>query len=107
MSSRPSEAVSAASILQEAASIVDGARQETHGPRERSFAAIAHVWNAYLDVRPGGRAAPATPADVSVLMLLLKVCRSAQGKALRDHWVDACGYAALAGELALRQVREE
>ena len=86
------------SILTEAAGIVQGARNATHGDKERSFGVIAGLWNAYLDGRkaPG----PITGQDVAACMVLLKLARSVQGTAARDHFVDAAGYAAIAGELS-------
>lgn len=90
----------ASSMLEEAAKIVAGARNATHGDKERSFAAIASVWNAYLrDVRKEA-GAPITAHDVAVMMVMMKFARSAQGQAVRDHYVDAAGYAAIAGEIA-------
>lgn len=86
----------AASMLHEAARIVAGDRNETHGAAERSFQAIANLWNAYLAGSKGG---DLTPVDVCWMMTLLKVARAANGKPTRDHFVDAAGYAALAGEL--------
>lgn len=83
----------AASILTEAATIVDGARQQTHGDRERSFGMIAALWSAYLG-------ANVNPIDVAQMMVLLKVARGKCGKMVKDHQVDQCGYSALAGELA-------
>lgn len=87
----------AGSILLEAATIVGGDRNTTHGDKERSFVVIASMWNAYLDGRktPG----PITARDVAACMVLLKLARSVQGTAVRDHFVDAAGYAAIMGEL--------
>lgn len=86
-------------ILTEAAQIVAGARNSTHGDKERSFSAIANVWTAYLANRkdPTG---PIRPHDVPLMMVLLKMQRAEWGTPIRDHWVDQCGYAALAYELA-------
>ncbi len=88
----------AGSILSEAAGIVGGARNTTHGDKERSFQVIADLWNAYIDGRktPG----PITPFDVAQFMVLLKIGRSIQGQPVRDHFVDAAGYSGIAGELA-------
>lgn len=92
----------AASIAQEAARIVAGDRNAQHGDKERSFVAIAGLWNAYLAARKVGPEAPVTPVDVTNMMVLLKLARSVQGdSAHRDHYVDAVGYAAISGELAL------
>lgn len=85
-----------ASILQEAANIVSGARNATHGDKERSFEAIAGLWKAYLGARK--TEGPITSRDVAWMMVCLKMARSVQGKAVRDHFVDGAGYAAIAGE---------
>lgn len=87
-----------ASILEEAARIVVGARNATHGDKERSFQVIADLWQAYLVGRKG--LGPVSAFDVAQMMVLLKIGRSIQGTMVRDHAVDACGYAAIAGEIA-------
>lgn len=94
--SMPSVSV-ATSILTEAANIVGGDRNSTHGDKERSFQVIANLWNAYLSGRK--TQGDITPFDVAQFMVLLKVARSIQGKPVRDHFVDAAGYSAIAGEL--------
>lgn len=88
----------AGAILREAATIVDGARNVTHGDKERSFAAIASLWTAFLAARrvPG---AAISPADASAMMVLLKFSRSEHGQHIADHGIDATGYAAIWGEL--------
>lgn len=91
-------ATGAAAILTEAAGIVAGARNTTHGEKERSFQVIADLWNAYLLGRK--TQGPITPFDVAQFMVLLKIGRSIQGKPARDHFVDAAGYSGIAGELA-------
>lgn len=88
----------AGGILTEAAAIVGGARNTTHGEKERSFQVIADLWNAYLNGRK--RQGDITPFDVAQFMVLLKIGRSIQGIAVRDHFTDAAGYSAIAGELA-------
>ena len=100
MSEQAPSGALAAGLLREAADIVEGARNATHGEKERSFAAIASLWNAYLDNRRGGPRHGVSPHDVAVLMALMKIGRSEQGQAIRDHYVDAAGYLAIAGELA-------
>lgn len=87
----------ASSILTEAANIVGGDRNSTHGDKERSFQVIANLWNAYLSGRK--TQGDITPFDVAQFMVLLKVARSIQGKPVRDHFTDAAGYSAIAGEL--------
>ena len=84
----------ASDLLREAAAIVEGDRGVTHGPRERSFAMVADMWAAYLGY-------PVSAVDVCWMMTLLKVGRAKCGTPLRDHFVDATGYSAIAGELSL------
>ena len=96
----PAPLAPSGSILAEALDITQGARNATHGPKERSFNAIAHLWDAYLFARKDGYSAGITGIDVSNMMILLKLGRSVQGQPVRDHYVDMAGYAALSGELA-------
>lgn len=86
----------AARLLREAADIVEGARNATHGDKERSFQAIADLWNVYRATRSR---LPITAGEVAVMMLLLKVARTTHGAPIHDHFVDMAGYAAIAGEL--------
>jgi hypothetical protein len=87
-------------LLTEAANIVAGDRNKTHGDKERSFAAIAEFWNTYLSFRKDRPINPQiSPADVAQMMVLLKIARAIQGTPVRDHFLDAAGYAAIAGEL--------
>lgn len=89
------------SILSEAASIVEGVRNDQHGHKERSFVAIAADWTAYLSTRqdPHG---PIRPHDVAQMMVRMKMQRAEWGTPLRDHFVDQAGYTGIAGELALK-----
>jgi hypothetical protein len=92
----------AGAILRQAAEIVDGARNVTHGDKERSFRAIARLWDAYLTAKPPvfdiGKPI-VTAADVAAMMVLLKFARSEHGQHVDDHGIDAAGYAAIWGEL--------
>lgn len=100
----PPKAVSgvlAADMLREASTIVAGARNASHGDKERSFAAIAALWNAYLGNRKCAEGEPISPEDVCLMMVLMKMMRARQGTPIRDHYVDMAGYAAIAGEVAL------
>lgn len=92
----------AGSILREAAGIVDGARNQTHGDKERSFEAIGRVWTAYLFARRRPND-PIRPHDVAHMMVLMKQQRAEWGEPVRDHFVDGAGYSAIAGELAPRE----
>lgn len=75
-------------VLDEAANIIDGARNETYGDAADEFVNVAKAWSAYLDHE-------ITPLDYANLMIILKVMRARHGW-YRDSYVDTCGYAALA-----------
>lgn len=80
-------------ILDEAARIVTGERQNQYGSAEDSFALIGGLWSDYLGVY-------ISPRDVALMMILLKVAREKGGKGKADNWVDIAGYAACGGEIA-------
>lgn len=92
------QAICAAEILRTAADIVDGARNQIHGDKERSFAAIANFWNVYLDNR-ADPLAPILARDVAAMMVQMKIARAEHGTYIEDHAVDMAGYAAIYGEL--------
>ena len=84
-------------ILSAAEECVCTSRQEEYGPIENNFSLIARLWREYLDTDK-----PITAHDVAVMMALLKIARIASGQTKEDNYVDLCGYAACAGEIALR-----
>ena len=90
-----SPVVNRSEILDAAKEIITKDRQNTHGDAEDSFAQIAGAWAWYL-----GR--PLTAYDVAQMMVLFKVARMKHNPSHTDSAVDACGYAALAGEIAQR-----
>ena len=80
--------------------ILDAARQAitvdraaTHGDAENTFGLIAAYWSAHLGC-------VVTAGDVAQLMVLFKVARMKANPGHADNYVDAVGYAAIAGELA-------
>ena len=68
-------------------------RAATHGDAENTFGLIAAYWSAHLDC-------VVTAGDVAQLMVLFKVARMKANPGHADNYVDAVGYAAIAGELA-------
>lgn len=80
-------------ILDEAARIVTGERQNQYGSAENSFALIGGLWGDYLGM-------DISPRDVALMMILLKVAREKGGKGKADNWIDIAGYAACGGEVA-------
>jgi hypothetical protein len=89
-------------IAQTAAALVGGKREQTHGDKATNFENIAILWNAWLNMKFGaaGIADTLTGADVAKLMALLKIARMESGEFNPDDAIDACGYAAIAGELS-------
>jgi hypothetical protein len=82
-------------ILEAATQAVTVDRAATHGNAEDTFAAIASLWSAYLGDELG-------TADVSAMMILLKLARMKGNPTFADNWVDIAGYAACGGEIAER-----
>lgn len=81
----------AKTILDEAADIIHGARQQEYGGPAESFGRIANLWGAYLGLE-------LSPHDVALMMILLKVSRAKNGVdhgtgPQRDSLVDIVGYA--------------
>ena len=98
----------AGSILSEAAGIVEGVRNQQHGDKERSFVAIANMWQAYLENRripPHSDGLGIRARDVATMMALMKMMRAEWGTPLRDHFVDMAGYSGIAGEIAIGGLR--
>ena len=85
--------VSASDIARKAASLVSGDRAKTHGDKQENHENIAALWTGYLDMA-------VTAKDVANMMVLLKIARTKTGEHNPDDYVDAVGYAAIAGELS-------
>lgn len=85
----------AAKYIREAARLVSGDRAKQHGDMEKVHARAAKLWSAYLDIEE----APLSPADVAMLMILLKMARDGAGDFNADNFIDMCGYAGIAGAL--------
>ena len=80
-------------LLNKALEIVNGARQENYGSPESNFARIAAFWTLYLQRH-------ITPADVAIMMVLMKTARLQNNIKHEDSWVDIAGYAANGVEVA-------
>jgi len=99
-------ATKAGEILETARQLVDGDRARTHGDKMENHACIAALWNAYMRLQLQRRGVDVPGAifgslDVATMMLLLKVARTVSGGEHNlDNYVDAAGYAAVAGEIA-------
>jgi len=85
-------------ILQQAKELVSNDREGTHGDARQNHEQIAEFWNIFLDDKLKPMAA-ITCDDVAVMMALLKISRSTQGKFNVDDYIDAAAYMAIAGDL--------
>lgn len=83
-----------AQVLATATEAVTKDRTATHGSAEDNFRHTALMWSAYLGVNISAH-------DVCQMMVLSKISRAKIGKKdYADHYVDQCGYSALAAEIA-------
>ena len=89
-----------AEILATATQYVTKDRAATHGDAERNFEMIASYWSTHLGVE-------IFPADVAVMMALLKIARIGSNAGNADNWVDGCGYLACGGEISTSPERAE
>ena len=80
-------------VCRRAADLVGRDRARQHGDARLLHKRIAALWSAHL-----GHSI--TPHDVALMMLLLKIARTAGGTPNPDNYVDAAGYAGIAAELA-------
>jgi len=91
-----------AEILDTAKQYVTKDRDATHGDMEDNFESIAELWQIYFN-----HEWDFTSTDVAVMMALLKIARLKSNKSNPDNWVDACGYMACGGELAIKKGKDD
>lgn len=82
----------ATTCIRRAADLVGGDRDKQHGSIDENFTNIARLWSAYLN-------RVIDPADVALMMGLLKIGRTQSGEYNLDDYVDAVGYLGIAAEL--------
>lgn len=85
-------------LLEQAADLIDGDRNNTYGDPADDFVRIADLWNVYLRER-FDVTLRLEPADIGLLMVLLKVARLMHTPDHADSYVDIAGYAACAYEI--------
>ena len=86
-------------ILAKAKDLISNDRNESHGDAFKNHAEIVEFWNIFLDSKLQPMAS-ITAKDVAIMMILLKISRSNQGKKFNlDNFVDMAGYSAIAGEI--------
>ena len=79
-------------ILQEAITLINGARESDYGSPAESFDCVAAMWGAYLGIDLEGR-------DVCNMLALLKIARLRNGPH-DDSSSDGAGYLALGAEVS-------
>jgi hypothetical protein len=82
------------STLDEAARLITGPRNETHGDYTHEATRIGTLWGALLDLPE-----PIKPRTVAAMMIALKLARATSGAVNADDWIDTAGYAALAAQI--------
>ncbi len=87
----------AADICAQAAVLVRGERQTTHGDKVQCLQNVAALWSAYLGSTVDAH-------DAALMLVLLKLARSKTGTFNIDDYLDMAGYAGCAGEIAGRHV---
>ena len=86
-------------ILEQTQKLVSSDRNDTHGEKIQNHENIARLWTGYLQNKTR-LTITMLPEDVANMMALLKIARTQAGKHNIDDYVDACGYSAIAGEIA-------
>lgn len=90
-------------LLEEAAQLIAGDRNEAYGDAYLDFRRIGLAWTALLDLEETIR-----PDTVAAMMAALKLVRTQIDPERRDSWADAAGYVALGyGCAALELATEE
>lgn len=87
-------------ILNEAADLIDGDRNDVYGDPIEDFSRIARYWSILFGVE-------VTPEQVAQAMILMKVSRLEVGVAKRDTWVDIAGYAGCGWDVVMSGVADE
>ena len=81
-------------VLDEAARLIAGPRNQTHGNYTDEATRIGQMWAALLNL-----AEPIPPRTVAAMMVALKLARATAGVPHTDDWVDAAGYSALGAQI--------
>lgn len=93
----------AAGIARRAADLVAGDRAQMYGDPTENYRKVAAVWNGILDAAGMTPAKPIDAMTAATMMEGLKIARRYLGPYERDSFVDSCGYAAVAGEIAAKE----
>lgn len=92
-------------ILDMAKKIVTGEREQQYGKPEDNFRLIGELWEIYLRNRCGCEI-DVLAEDVAIMMAVMKIARIMTGIYKEDSYIDLCGYAACAGEIAAMKAKD-
>jgi CRP-like cAMP-binding protein len=84
-------------FLKTAGDMINGPRADDYGPALINHERIATIWSVILRRK---LLHTITPAEVTAMMVGLKLARLAEDMNQDDSWVDIIGYAALGGEIS-------
>lgn len=80
-------------VLDAAKDLIFGDREKDYGPPQKNFKDVANLWSAYLTTI---NRTQITPADVAMMMVLLKMARCAKQampvRDSKDSVIDMAGY---------------
>jgi hypothetical protein len=83
-------------FLMEAQQIINGDRAEEYGDSFETQSRIALMLSGLLGV-------PIAPHQVPLIFIVAKALRASRNQSHVDSWVDIAGYAALGGEIGVRE----
>jgi len=86
-------------ILEQTKKLVSTDREDKHGDKVQNHENIARLWSGFIQNKTKLNI-QLLPEDVANMMALLKIARTQAGQHNIDDYVDACGYSAIAGEIA-------
>ena len=86
-------------ILEKTKKLVSESRHDKHGDKVINHENISRLWTSYLQNKFKLNLV-LLPEDVACLMTLLKLARTQAGQFNLDDYIDACGYSAIAGQIA-------
>lgn len=86
-------------ILETSKNLVSNDRNDKHGDKVDNHENIARLWSGFIQNKTKLNI-NILPEDVANMMALLKIARTQAGQHNPDDYVDACGYSAIAGEIA-------
>jgi len=98
---RPTTRMTPKDMALRAADLISGGRAHVHGDFRKNHANIAASWSWYLQARfAGAHVIQLTAHDAALMLELFKIARTLTGAHNPDDYVDAIGYAAIAGGIA-------